>query len=394
MIWTPEYDQYFNHLFNQEHMKKILFVPFALALFWALGACNQQPKKQTSMNEAINPAYMNKNILPGNNFYNYVNGTWIKDHPVPPEYSSYGSFTVLYENNQKELKDLIDEISKKKDAPKGSIDQKIRDLFNSGMDTAQINAAGIKPIESELKTIQNIKNKKQLDIEVAKLHTVGVHPVFFFYAGADEKNSSMEIANLHQGGLGMPDVDYYLKDDAPIKKIRAAYVQYIAKMFELKGDSEKEAMASAKKVLDVETQLAKVSFTRLERRSPENNYNKMSLAELEKISPDFGWATYFDNLGLKNPGDINVSQLRFFKGISTLMKKIPLNQWKTYLQWSVMNDAAPYLSEPFVQAQFDFYGKTLSGQQEMRPRWKRVLGATSGSMGEALGKLYVAKYFW
>lgn len=374
-------------------MKKILFVPLALLLFWALGACNQQTKKQSSMNEAINPANMDKNIQPGNNFYDYVNGTWIKDHPVPPEYSSYGSFTVLYENNQKELKDLIDEISKKKDAPMGSIDQKIRDLFNSGMDTAQINAAGIKPIEKELKAIAGIKSKKQLDVEIARLHTLRVHPLFFFYAGADEKNSSMDIANLHQGGLGLPDVDYYLKNAASIKKIREAYVQYIAKLFVLKGDSEEQAQKAAQQVLDVETQLAKVSFTRLERRNPEKNYNKMSLAKLEKISPNFGWSTYFTSLGLKKPGDINVSQLRFFKGISKLMKQIPLGQWKTYLAWTVMNDAAPFLSEDFVQAQFDFYGKTLSGQQEMRPRWKRVLGATSGSMGEALGKLYVAKYF-
>ncbi|MBN2638811.1 MAG: M13 family metallopeptidase [Bacteroidales bacterium] len=374
-------------------MKKLLSIPLALAMIWALGSCNQQPKKQTGMNEAINPANMDKNILPGNNFYEYVNGNWIKDHPVPPEYSSYGAFTVLYENNEKELKDLIDEISKKKDAPMGSIDQKIRDFFNSGMDTAQINAAGIKPIEPELQTIQNIKTKKELDAEIAKLHTMRVHPLFFFYAGADEKNSSMEIANLHQGGLGLPDVDYYLKDDAPIKKIREAYKQYIARLFELKGDSGKEAQKAANTVLDIETQLAKVSFTRLERRVPENNYNKMPLAQLEKISPDFDWSVYFAALGLKNPGDINVSQLRFFEGISKLMKEIPLSQWKTYLEWKMLDDAAPFLSEPFVEAQFDFFGKTLSGQQEMRPRWKRVLGVTSGNMGEALGKLYVEKYF-
>lgn len=373
-------------------MKKKLSILLAFAFIMALGACNQQAKK-TSMNEPINPAYMDKSVSPGDNFYEYVNGQWIKDNPVPPEYSSYGAFTVLYENNQKQLKALVDEVSKKKDAPEGSVEQKIRDLFNSGMDTARINAMGISPIESQLKAIESIKSKKELEKQIALLHTVGVHPLFYFYAGADEKNSIMEIANLAQGGLGLPDVDYYKKDNASIKKIREAYVQYIAKLFVLKGDTEEMAQKDAQQVLDLETQLANISFTRLERRSPENNYNKMSLTKLEKISPNFDWSVYFTNLGLKDPGDINVGQVPFFKGISNLVKTVPLDQWKVYLEWKVLNDAASYLSEPFVQASFDFYGKTLSGQQQMRPRWKRVLGATSGSMGEALGKLYVEKYF-
>ncbi len=375
-------------------MKKIFYSLLIVALLGTLGACNQQKTKtKNSMNKAINPANMDPNVKPGDNFYVYVNGGWMKTHPIPPEYSSYGAFTELYENNQKELKNLIDEISKKTDAKPGSVDQKIRDFFNSGMDTAQIDELGIKAIEPELKAINSIKSKKGVQMEIAELHTQGVHPLFYFYAGADEKNSSMEIANLYQGGLGLPDVDYYLKNDPTSKKIRKAYVAYITKMFELAGDKKAKAEKEAQEVMNLETRLAKISFTRLQRRTPEKNYNKMPVSELQKLSPSINWKGYFSNIGLKNPGEINVAQLPFFEKVSPLMKNLPLSQWKAYLKWTLLNDAAPFLSKPFELAHFDFYGKTLSGQQKMRPRWKRVLGATSSSLGEALGKLYVEKYF-
>ncbi len=345
------------------------------------------------MTDAINPANMDKSVKPGDNFYEYVNGGWIKSHPVPPEYSQYGAFTVLYENNQKELKSLVNEISKKKEVKQGSIEQKIRDFYNSGMDTVRIEKMGISPIKPELKRIAAISNMKMVQQEIAHMNTIGVHPLFYFYAGADEKNSTMEIANLYQGGLGLPDVSYYTNDNAASKKLRGEYVKHIAKMFELTGNDSKVADKKAREVLNLETKLAKTSFTRLERRSPEKNYNKMSLAQLQKISHNLNWKAYFSNIGLKNPGDINVGQPRFFTGMSKIMAETPVNVWKAYLEWNLLDDAAPYLSKNFVQANFDFYGKVMSGQQKMRPRWKRVMGATSGSLGEALGELYVAKYF-
>ena len=376
-------------------MKKYLSIMIMLAVAVTWSSCNEpaKTKKQTSMNDAINPANMDKSVLPGNNFFEYVNGGWIKNHPVPPQYSQYGAFTVLYENNQKELKDLIDEIAKSKDATEGSNKQKIRDFFNSGMDTAEVEKLGAKPIEAEMTAIQNLKNLKGVQKEIAFMHTSGVHPLFYFYAGADDKNSSMDIANLYQGGLGLPDVDYYLKNDPASKKLRGEYVDHIAKMFVIYGNSEKVATEKAKDAFDLENELAKTSFTRLERRVPENNYNKMPIAELQKISPAMNWKAYFTDLGLKNPGEINVGQLRFFKGLSKIMAKTSLSQWKAYLEWKLLSDAAPFLSHPFVQENFNFYGKTMSGQPEMRPRWKRVLGTTSSGMGEALGQLYVAKYF-
>ncbi len=375
-------------------MKKYLSF-FLIALFAVvLGACNRGQKKETKkMTEAINPANMDKNVKPGNNFYEYVNGGWIKNHPIPPEYSQYGAFTVLYENNQKELKALVKEISEKKDVKKGSIGQKIRDFYNSGMDTARIEKLGITPIKPELEKIAAITNLKMVQKEMAHMSTMGVHPLFYFYAGADEKNSTMEITNLYQGGLGLPDVSYYTKDDPASKKLRGEYVKHIAKMFELKGDNSKIADKKAQEVLNLETKLAKTSFTRLERRSPEKNYNKMSLAQLQKISNDINWKAYFTNIGLDKPGEINVGQPRFFIGISKIMKETPVNVWKAYLEWNLLDDAAPYLSKKFVQQNFDFYGKTMSGQKKMQPRWKRVMRATSHSLGEALGELYVAKYF-
>jgi len=374
-------------------MKKQLSIFLVVVVALAMGACNQVQKKQTSMVNAIDTANMDKSVKPGDNFYEYVNGGWIKSHPIPPEYSQYGAFTVLYENNQKQLKSLVDEISKKKDAKNGSVEQKIRDFYNSGMDTSRIDKLGVKAIAPQMKAINELTSLKEVEKEIANMHKSGVHPVFYFFAGADEKNSSMEIANLYQGGLGLPDVDYYLNDNAASKKLREEYKQHIAKMFELKGDKADIAEKEAQQVLDLETKLAKVSFTRLERRSPENNYNKMSLADLQKIAPGFNWKLYFSQLGLSKPGDINVSQLRFFKGVSALMKDTPVEQWKNYLMWDLLNDAAPFLNKAFVEQNFDFYGKTMTGQEKMRPRWKRVMRTTSSGMGEALGKLYVAKYF-
>ena len=377
-------------------MKKYTSV-FVAALFaFMLGACHQGQKKENkkeAMTKAIDPANMDPSVKPGDNFYLYVNGGWIKSHPIPPEYSQYGAFTVLYENNQKELKALVDEISKKKDVKPGSIEQKIRDFYNSGMDTTGIEKQGIKPILPELKKIDAIANRQQVQKVLAHLHTIGVHPLFYFYAGADEKNSNMEIANLYQGGLGLPDVSYYTEDTPSNKKLRNEYVKHVAKMFELKGDAPETATKKAEEVLALETQLAKTSFTRQERRSPEKNYNKMPLAQLQKLSKNINWKAYFTYIGLKNPGEINVGQPRFFSGISKIMQETPVNVWKAYLEWNVLSDAAPYLSKAFVQENFNFYGKVMSGQEKMRPRWKRVMGATSRSLGEALGQLYVAKYF-
>lgn len=356
---------------------------------------NANSKKESGMTtkKAIDPANMDTGIKPGDNFYLYANGNWIKNNPIPPEYSQYGAFTMLYEENQKQLKELVDKVSSDKTAKQGSIAQKIRDFYNSGMNTEAINKLGINAINEELAAIEKIKSKTDVEKQIAAMHKTGTYPLFYFYADADQKNSSMEIANLYQGGLGLPDVDYYLSDDEAAKQIREAYKKHIYKMFLLSGEDKETAKKNAESVFYIENSLAKASFTRLQLRVPENNYNKMNVDELQKKSPSFDWKLYFTELGLENPGDINVSQLPFFTEISNIYKDFDINRWKAYLKWKLLNNAASYLSDDFVEEHFDFYGRTMSGQQEMRPRWKRVLGTTSSALGEALGQLYVEKYF-
>ncbi len=350
-------------------------------------------KNGNKMEKAIDKKNMDTGVLPGDNFYEYVNGGWIKAHPIPPEYSQYGAFTLLYEENQKKLRSLIEKVSAEKDAAKGSVAQKIRDFYNSGMDTATIEKLGIKPIEKELAEINNLKSKEEVVSYIATMHRRGMAPLFNFFAEADQRNSTMEIANLYQGGLGLPDVDYYFGEDETSKKLREAYVDHITKMFELMGDNGRKAGKYAEEIMNFETQLAKTSFTRLEQRDPVRNYNKMSLEELDQTAPGFDWTLYFKTLGLENPGDINVGQVKFFKGAAELMGDTDMETLKAYLTWNLLDASASYLSDAFVKQNFEFYGKTLSGQQEMQKRWKRVLGVVSGGLGEALGQLYVEEYF-
>ncbi len=372
-------------------MKRFILMMLLLVTASAIGFATE--KDNRDMEKAIDTKNMNTSVKPGNNFYEYVNGNWIKSHPIPPEYSQYGAFTILYEENQKKLRSLIDKVSAEKDAAEGSVAQKIRDFYNSGMDTAAIEKAGINPIKKELNEIEKLQNNSDVVAYMAKMQRVGMSPVFYFYADADQRNSSMEIGNLSQGGLGLPDVDYYLNDDESSKQLREAYLDHLTKMFVLKGERAEQAAKSAKKVMYLETELAKVSFTRVEQRDPVKNYNKMNLGELEKLAPEYDWNLFFEKLGLENPGEINVGQKRFFQGLSDLMAKTDMETWKAYLTWNLLDASANYLSSDFVQQNFDFYGKTLSGQQMMQPRWKRVLGVVSGGLGEALGQLYVEEYF-
>jgi putative endopeptidase len=350
--------------------------------------------KDGNMKEkAINKQNMNTSVKPGDNFYEYVNGGWIKTHPIPPEYSQYGAFTILYEDNQEKLRSLIKKVSAEENAPEGSVAQKIRDFYNSGMDTGTIEKLGIKPVQKQLEEINNLKSKEDVASYIATMQRKGMTPLFYFFAEADQRNSTMEIANLYQGGLGLPDVDYYLNEDEASAKLRDEYVDHLTKMFVLKGDKQEQAEKSAKAVMNLETKLAKTSFTRIEQRDPVKNYNKMSLAGLIETAPDFNWSLFFKTLGLEDPGDINVGQVKFFKGVSDLMNETDMETWKAYLTWNLLDASANYLSDDFVKQNFEFYGKTLSGQQEMQPRWKRVLEVVSNGLGEALGQLYVEEYF-
>lgn len=342
---------------------------------------------------AIDTEHMDVNINPGDNFFNYVNGNWMAKNSIPDEFSQYGSFTVLYQENQKLLKKLVQEVSNQTNIDKGSVNQKIRDLYNSGMNTDSINKIGINAIADELQAIRELKNLAEIQNHIAKMHKSKINPLFFIFSEADQQNSSMSIANIYQGGLGLPDVDYYTNNDSFSKKIRADYKNHIMQMFILKGDKKDEAIKAAATVLKIETQLAKVSRTRLERRNPVANFNKMNIDALKNLAPNFNWVSYFENIGLNNPGEINVAQPDFFTGASDIFLNNNVTDWKIYLTWNLINSYANYLSSDFTNQNFEFYGKVLSGTKEIQPRWKRVLNTTSACLGEALGQLYVEKYF-
>ncbi len=375
-------------------MRRILLRTLAISGVIAITSCSQSTKtEETKMeqNLAIDKSDMDLSVKSGDNFYQYSNGGWIKNNPVPSDKTQYGSFTVLYDNNQDKLKNLITEVSKKENE-KGTNAQKIADFYNSGMDTAKIEANGIEPIKPYLRAIDNILTTDDLIKQVAEMHKEGFNPMFYFSDVQDEKNSSNVIAILYQGGISLPDRDYYLSEDEMSQNIRTKYVKFVANMFSLTGNTE-NAKEYADVVFNIEKKLAENSFTRLELRNPFENYNKINLDSLKELSPNVNWDLYFTTIGLTATNEINTAQKKFISGLSNLINNISIDDWKIYLKWKVINGAASYLTSDLEKESFAFYGGVLSGQKEQRPRWKRVLGTTDGALGEALGQLYVEKYF-
>ena len=271
--------------------------------------------------------------------------------------------------------------------------QKVGDYYASGMDEKTIDQMRMKPLQDELARIDSIKDRKDLLKEVAHLHSIGVNVLFGLGSGIEDKNSTMTIANAGQGGLGMPDRDYYTKQDADMKDKREKYVAHVTRMLTLLGEPAANAAEHAKKIMALETKLAEASRTRVELRDPQKNYNKVSQADLQKLTPDWDWAEYFKEIKLDEPGEINVHQPDFFKAANEVFKSTSIDDWKTYLRWHLINATAAELSKDFVDADFNFKETTLRGTKQIKPRWKRVVASEDAEIGEALGKLYVAEYF-
>jgi putative endopeptidase len=351
-----------------------------------------------SLAAALDPKSMDPQAAPSSDFYEYANGTWIKDHPVPPEFSQWSTGQELRERNYSALREILDAAGaavRQGDVLPGSPRALVGQFYLSGMNEEKINADGAKPLQPELDAIDKISDAKQLAPYVAHIHGQGIGALFEITGDQDAKVSTSQIAIMTQGGLGLPNRDYYLKNDDQSKTLRDQYVEHVAKMFQLLGDSEQAATDNAKKVFAFETELAKASKTPVELRSPEENYHKMPIADLENQASGFDWPTYFDVLGLSKEqvAQIDVQQPDFFKKVGELVASTPVDTWKSYFRWNLIRRCAPYLSAPFVDENFKFYKQVLTGVKENQPRWKRVLIEIDSDVGEALGQLYVEKYF-
>jgi putative endopeptidase len=338
-------------------------------------------------------ANLNRDVSPCDNFYEFVSGGWTKNNPVPAAWPSWASFNQLQDHNQQALHDILEEAAKDTTAQPGSNWQKIGDFYASCMDEGQVESAGLKPLEPAFERITDIRDSAGLQQEIARLQQSGVNAVFSFGSEQDLKDSTQVIAGAGQGGLGLPDRQYYVDDDDRSKQLRAAYVQHIANMFKLMGDSDDKAMSEAKTVLEVETVLAKASKKREDLRDPEANYHVMSLTQLDAFTPHIAWRQYFTEVGVPALKDADVGQIEFFKTVDESINSVPLADWKTYLRWHLIHSVAASLPKKFVDENFDFYGRQLTGSKELLPRWQRCVQAADRQLGEALGRFYVQRYF-
>lgn len=371
-------------------MKMKFYLPLAAFALIMTTGCNS--KKEATMTAGIQLANMDTTALPGTSFYQYACGGWMKNNPLTDEYSRYGSFDQLAENNQKQLRGLIEELAGKQNEA-GTVARKIGDLYNMAMDSAKLNADGIAPIQAELQYIADNAKKENMSKLMAELRRKGLGVYFQIYVGADIMNSSMNLVQTYQGGTSLGEREYYLDNDEQTKNIREKYKEHIVKMFELAGFPEAEAQKKMKAVMDIETRLAKASYSAVEQRNPAGNYHKMTLEEVKKEFPGINWDDYFQAIGLKDVKELSISQIEPVKEVEKILNTVPMEDQIAYMQWKLIDQAASYLSDDLYAQNFDFYGKTLSGKQEPRPRWKRAVGTVDGVLGEAVGQMYVQKYF-
>ncbi|HEY6071260.1 MAG TPA: M13 family metallopeptidase [Chthoniobacterales bacterium] len=353
------------------------------------GDATAQAKTENA--KPIDQSNFDTSVKPSDDFFQYANGGWIKRTEIPADQTRWGSFNILIEQNNDALHAIAEKAAKANSTD--PVTKKVGDYYASGMDEKTIEAMKTKPLKDELAKIDSMKDKNDVLKEIAHLQMSGVNVFFNFGSSQDDKDSTREIANAVQGGLGMPDRDYYTKTDDASKKLRDQYVAHVTKMLTLLGDPADKAAESAKKIMALETSLAQASRTRVELRDPQKNYNKMTQDEFQKLTPDWNWGDYFKELGLTNPGDINVHQPDFFKAANTAFTSTSLDDWKTYLRWHLINATASALSSDFVNEDFNFHETTLRGTKQIKPRWKRVIQSEDGEIGEALGQLYVKDYF-
>jgi putative endopeptidase len=322
-------------------------------------------------------------------FFQYACGAWMAKNPIPAERSSWGRFDELQERNNETLRKILDAAS----AGRDPASKKIGDYYASCMDETAVNAKGAAPLDPLLKKIAALTSVNGLAPLVAELHTIGVNPFFTFGAEADFKDASVEMAIADQGGLGLPDRDYYFRDDAKSLELRKQYVEHIGKMAALLGDAPDRAAAAAQHAMKIETALAKAALDAVSRRDPNKIYHKLSAAELQALTPQFQWPQYFSGLGAPPIYALNVTEPEFFKAMGQTLASTPIDEIKSYLRWHVAHSSAPVLPTAFVDENFRFYGTLLTGAKQLRPRWKRCVDYTDGDLGEALGQAFVKEAF-
>jgi putative endopeptidase len=343
-------------------------------------------------NDILHLDWRDTNVSPSEDFYTYANGTWQKNNPIPADYASWGSFHVANEKIRDIIHQMLINAAKNTNAKPGSIEQKVGDFYFSGMDEQSINKLGIEPLKAEFAKINSLSNLSDLQNELAHLHSIGVDALFNFGSMQDFKDSNSVIAAVMQGGLGLPDRDYYLKDDAKFQQVRIAYIDHLGKMFELLGDTPEVAKKEAMTVMDIETKLAKASMSQVEQRDPYAVYHMQTIKELDAATPNFSWSNYLNNRGQGKVQQLNFAMPVFFKEMNNLLQSISLDEWKVYLRWHLVDAYASYLSTPFVDQNFKM-SSVLSGSEKILPRWKRVVSTENGALGFAIGKMYVEKYF-
>ena len=372
-------------------MRKRKMFPFLAAGIVALASCNT-PQKEVVKIAAINPANMDTTVAAGTDFYEYACGGWIKNNPLKPEYARFGTFDQLLENNQEQLRVLIEELSATPHEA-GSVAWKIGAFYAMGLDSTNLNADGVAPIKEELAAINALATKSDVSKMVATLHKEGMAPFFALFVDADEKNSAMNIVQLYQAGIGMGDRDYYLLEDEGSAKMRDAYRAYINKLFTLAGSSPEQADAAVDAVMKIEKAIAEISYGREDLRDSQKNYNKLAYEDFKQIESPLDWDVYFESMGLAGLKELDAKQINFYKDMNKALQNTTVDEQKYYLAFNLLSAAAPYLSDDFVDADFEFYGKVMSGKQEQQPRWKRSLNTVNGALGEAVGEMYVEKYF-
>jgi putative endopeptidase len=368
-------------------VNRALVITFALAT-----SAVAQTSAVPIQTKPLDPANLDRSVSACTDFYHFANGGWIKTHPVPAAFARWGSFDELSENNQSNVLTILRNAAASGSSQASGDLRKLSIYYSSCMDSAGAERAGAQPITAELSRIAAIGNRAQVEAEVAHLHSLGLQALFGFGAAQDAKNSTQVIAGVRQGGLSLPDRDYYLNPEKRYADIRANYTDHIARTFQLLGENQTQATADAQKVLAIETSLAKPAKSRVELRDPNANYHKMTAAELAQIAPGFNWQGFFAGEGRADIATINVQNPVFMHAVDSLLTAVPLDDWKAYLRWKVANGAASTLSSAFVNENFRF-GSTLSGAKEMLPRAKRCARATDAGLSDALGQAYAAQYF-